>query len=335
MHPRAIIKTKQGIYCSDANCFIDPWAPTPVALITHAHGDHAYFGSQLYYCSSACRAILKYRLGQEANIIDKPYGEKFKLGKAWVSFHPAGHILGSSQIRIEVGSHITVISGDYKRQLDPTCQPFEVIGCNEFLTESTFALPIYKWPEPELVIQDIYSWWQANAEQKVASVLFCYSLGKAQHIQALLCKYTDQTILVHGAIDPLNRLYMEQGIQLTPWAKPQDVSKDVFRTSLILAPPSASGSPWIKKFSPYKTALASGWMMVRGTRRRKGYDRGFILSDHADWPDLLKTIRETQAKKIWITHGSEDILAKYLSEVENIEAHPFHLAAWTEQEGGD
>ncbi|MBN9376756.1 MAG: DNA ligase-associated DEXH box helicase [Chlamydiales bacterium 38-26] len=335
MQPHSIIKTRQGIYCDAGQCFIDPWSPTPVALITHAHGDHAYTGSDLYYCSKPCEAILRYRLGADARIIAKPYREKFKLGQAWISFHPAGHILGSSQIRIEVGSNVTVISGDYKRQVDPTCEPFEVLLCDEFLTESTFALPIYSWPSPEQVAQDIFDWWQKNAQQEQASILFCYALGKAQHVQSLLKKYTDQPVLVHGAIAALNQIYEQEGVVLSAWKKPQESDLKNFTHELILAPPSAAGSPWLKRFAPYKTALASGWMAVRGTRRRKGFDTGFILSDHADWNALIGTIEETCAKKVWVTHGNEEVLARYLHQMKKIEAYSFHLAGWSSDEGED
>lgn len=332
MHPCYIKKTDKGIYCAKGQFFVDPWKHVPIALITHAHGDHAYFGSDLYYCSENCFNVLQHRLGPGASIIAKPYGEKFKLGDAWVSFHPAGHILGSSQIRIELKGCVTVISGDYKREIDPTCTPFEVIECDEFLTESTFALPIYHWPNPNQVIEDIISWYRDNKNSGHSSILFCYSLGKAQRIQALLKDKLENPILVHGAIASMNEVYEKNGVQLAQWKRVQESDADKFTSSLILAPPSALGSTWLRKFNPSKTALASGWMTVRGTRRRRGYDTGFVISDHADWPSLIKTVQQTKAKKIWITHGIEDTLARYIEETFSIKASPFHLSAWGQEE---
>jgi len=326
MNPKSIEKTSIGTYCKSGDFYVDPYGSAKISLITHAHGDHARIGSDVYYCASLCEPLLKQRLGSETVIKSFAYGEKFKLGNAWLSFHPAGHILGSAQIRIEVGEHVTVISGDYKRNPDPTCEAFEVVPCHEFVTESTFGLPIYNWDEANTTTQDILNWWKYNAEREQASVLFCYSLGKAQRILGMLNKLTSQPILVHGAIAVLNKVYESLGVSLAPWNLVQEIKdKELYKKSLILAPPSALGSPWLKKFHPCKTALASGWMSVRGTRRRRGVDAGFVLSDHADWKGLLRTAHESCAEKIWVTHGSEDTFAQYLTEFENLTAFPYHL----------
>lgn len=331
MHPYAIEKTRAGVFCRAGNFHIDPWGATETAVITHGHGDHARFGSKIYYCSTDSAPILKHRLGN-VQVIAKRYGERFKLENVWVSLHSAGHILGSAQIRIEIGSHVTVISGDYKRQNDLSCTPFELVKCDEFLTESTFALPIYQWGSDDKVYTNIVKWWKANALNGNASILFCYSLGKAQRVLANLKNYSEDHVLVHGAIASLNTIYEEQGIPLIEWQKVSELKNADFSKSLILAPPSTFGSIWLRKFSPYKTAAASGWMSVRGTRRRRSYDTGFVLSDHADWPSLLNTIHETGAKKIWITHGNEEVLARYLREEENTFAQSLHLVEWSNED---
>ncbi len=331
MQPFALEKREQGVYCPKGDFFIDPWGEVEASVITHAHGDHARVGASVYYCAQPSKPLLQHRLGANAVIVGKDYGEKFKLGNTWLSFHPAGHILGSAQVRIEVESHVTVVSGDYKRQTDPTCLSFEAVPCDEFLTESTFALPIYRWPEPQEVAEQILHWWEKNAAKGQASILFCYALGKAQRIMALLGRLTDRPVLLHGAMTVLTTLYEEQEIALIPWKRVQEVPKSEYAGSLILAPPSAFGSIWMRKFEPYKTAAASGWMSLRGTRRRAAYDKGFVLSDHADWEALLATIHETKAQKIWTTHGNEDVLSRYLTEVKGMIATPLRLHEWSEE----
>jgi putative mRNA 3-end processing factor len=233
-----------------------------------------------------------------------------------VSFHPAGHVLGSAQVRIEAGGQVWVVSGDYKRAADPTCAPFEVVPCDVFITEATFGLPIYRWEEPGAVIAQILEWWNTNREAGVASVLFCYAMGKAQRVLAELAALTDRPVLVHGAVEGLVELYRLAGVRMLPTLKVSDTAKGrSFAGELILAPPAAGGSTWMRRFGASRqTAFASGWMRVRGTRRRKGFDRGFALSDHADWPALLRTVAETGARRVLVTHGYSDELARYLSE---------------------
>lgn len=319
-----IIKlTSKGLYCPQGDFYIDPWKPVPLALITHAHGDHARYGCQTYWFNENGLEIMRYRLRDEGQFIPQPYGLKTKIGNVWVSFHPAGHILGSSQIRIEQGSQVAVISGDYKRANDPSCQPFEPIECDLFVTESTFGLPIYHWRSSEEIAQEIYQWWQDNSKEKQPSLLFCYALGKAQRLLALLKQLTDREIYIHGTIAPINECYEKRGIDLPKYqvVTQVDVHKD-YSEELILAPLSAFRSMWMRRFKNVKTGFASGWMKVRGVRRRRGFDKGFALSDHADWESLLKTIKQTKAKKVWVTHGETEVLSRYLIENEGIEAIP-------------
>ncbi len=270
----------------------------------------------MYYAVSSSVPILRRRLGSEASIVSLQYGETLQFEGAQVSLHPAGHILGSAQVRIETDQGVCVVAGDYKRQADPTCEAFEVLPCNVFVTESTFGLPIYRWEPTAAVIADIYGWWTANRALGLTSILGCYALGKAQRVLAELREQTSETVFLHGAISPLVALYRQAGIEMVP-TEEVDVStkaKKDYRGALVLAPPGAIATPWMKRFAPAATGFCSGWMRVRGQRRRMGYDRGFILSDHADWPGLLDTIKATGAQRILATHGHSDALVRYLNE---------------------
>lgn len=312
---------KEGLYCTAGDFYIDAWLPVPVCVVTHGHGDHARYGHQHYIASSDSVEILHHRLGKDISLQCLKYGEKLKKGNAWISLHPAGHILGSVQVRIETPEGVTVVSGDYKREKDPTCLPFEVVPCDCFATESTFALPIYRWEKSEVTAAKIYKWWQENSVQDAPSVLFCYALGKAQRVLALLAQLTSQPIYLHGAIYPLADIYAKKGISIGQFLPVSEKEKKgSFAKDLILAPPSAAGSLWLKRFPGFRTALASGWMQVRGMRRRKNMDQGFVLSDHADWDGLIATIKETQAAQILTAHGNTAVLAKYLFEVNGIKA---------------
>jgi putative mRNA 3-end processing factor len=308
--------TPTGLLCEAGAFHVDPWGPAARAVITHVHGDHLQPGSQRYLCAEPSLAFLRKRLGPEVAAEGVPYGEVVTMGDARVSFHPAGHVLGSAQVRIEAGGAVWVVSGDYKRAPDPTCAPFEIVPCDVFITEATFGLPIYRWEEPAAVVAQILAWWNANREAGVASVLFCYAMGKAQRILAELAAFTDRPALVHGAVEGLVELYRAAGVRMLPTLKVGDTAKGrSFAGELVLAPPAAAGSVWMRRFGPSReTAFASGWMRVRGTRRRKGFDRGFALSDHADWPALLRTIEETGARRVLVTHGYADELARYLAE---------------------
>jgi putative mRNA 3-end processing factor len=311
-----ITLTPEGLYCPLGDFHIDPWRPVERALITHAHGDHARRGSRRYIAPRSGTGLLRRRLGPEALIEGHGFGQPLAFGGATVSFHPAGHVLGSAQIRVEGGGEVWVISGDYKRAHDPSCEAFEVVPCDVFITEATFALPIYRWDPVDQVMTTLLGWWDANAAAGRASVLCCYAVGKAQRVLAEIGRRTDRMVFVHGAIDALLDAYHREGVALAPTVPVGARAKgESFAGELIIAPPSAFGSPWMRRFGDASTGFASGWMRVRGNRRRRGFERGFVLSDHADWPGLLRTIEETGARRVLATHGYSDTLARYLREV--------------------
>ncbi len=305
----------KGLYCRVGDFHIDPWRPVPRALITHAHADHARPGHGRYWAASAGESLLRHRLGREIALEPMGYGEVCRFGSVEVSLHPAGHVLGSAQIRVAGDDGVWVVSGDYKRDADPTCDGFEVVPCDTFITEATFALPAYRWQPAAAVAGDIYRWWQTNAAVGRTSVLFCYALGKAQRLLAELLAYTQETAFLHGALTPLTECYREAGIAMLP-TEPvgRRLKGEDFSQALVLAPPSAAGSAWMRRFPRHSTGFASGWMRIRGNRRRRGYDRGFVLSDHVDWPGLIRTIEETGARRVLATHGRTDVLVRYLRE---------------------
>jgi putative mRNA 3-end processing factor len=309
-----IESTPRGLYCAAGDFHIDPWQPVERAVITHAHADHARPGSASYLCAAPGLAVMRARLGEEARIEAIPYGQALEMNGVRVSLHPAGHVLGSAQVRIESGGEVWVVSGDYKLQPDPTCAPFEPVRCHTFVTESTFGLPIYRWSEPEAVIRAIEAWWRANAEAKRASVLFAYAFGKAQRILASI-DASIGPILVHGAVDTLDRAYREAGVAL-PEAKVAIELEKGYDVSpaLVVAPPSARSTPWLKRFGDYSDAFASGWMAVRGQRRRLAVDQGFVLSDHADWAGLNRAIESSRASRVYATHGYTLPLVQWLRE---------------------
>jgi putative mRNA 3-end processing factor len=312
---------KEGLYCKAGDFFIDPWRPVDTALITHAHSDHARAGSSHYFATAVSEGILKKRLGNRIDLKGVAYGERLKLGNVWVSFHSAGHVLGSAQVRIEHKDEVWVISGDYKRGDDPTCDPFEVVPCDVFISEATFGLPIYHWDTGTQTCQRIYEWWQSD--QSRPSILFCYAFGKAQRVLSELMQFGDRPVYVHGAIQTLNDIYRQVGVKMVETISTSDVPRThKYQGDLILAPPSGHRSSWMKRFKSPQTAFASGWMSVRGARRRRGYERGFVLSDHADWVGLVNTILETGAKTAYITHGQSDVLSRYLSECHGVNAMP-------------
>jgi len=313
--------TEAGLFCPAGNFHIDPWKPSATAIITHAHGDHARFGSDRYFAADIGLPLLRERLAG-ASIDGLGYGEQRRFGDARVSLHPAGHILGSSQVRIEVDGRVCVVSGDYKRNPAPTCAPFEVVPCDVFVTEATFALPVYRWPPIGEIVDDLIAWWDLCAARGVPAVLFCYALGKAQRLLAELALRIDRPVHVHGAMIALVERYRELGVGLLPTIPVSESARGRdFAGELILAPPSAAGSTWMRRFSNASTGFASGWMRIRGNRRRRGYDRGFVVSDHADWPGLIDTIRATGAQRILPTHGNTDALVPYLREL-GLDAEP-------------
>lgn len=287
--------TDRGLYCAAGDFFIDPWQPVDRAVVTHAHSDHARRGSRHYLTTRAGESVLRLRLGEEATIQAVGYGDPVALNGVRVSLHPAGHILGSAQVRVEHRGEVWVISGDYKADPDPTCAPFEPVRCHTFVTESTFGLPVYRWPAQGDVLAEIHGWWRANQAAGKASLLFAYALGKAQRVLAGLDPGVGP-IFTHGAVENLNAAYRAAGVPLPETSHVAAVGRGgPWERALILAPPSAQGTPWVRKFGAASTGFVSGWMQIRGTRRRRAVDRGFVLSDHADWPGLLGAVRETGA----------------------------------------
>ncbi len=307
-----IVQRPEGLYCPPGDFYIDPWRPVPRAVITHAHADHARVGNGHYLAAAPAEGVLRARLG-EIHLQTLPYGERLQHHGVTVSLHPAGHVLGSAQVRLEHGGRVWVASGDYKVAADSTCEPFEPVRCDVFITESTFGLPIYRWRSDEEIFAGINAWWSRNVLAGQASVLACYSFGKAQRILSGVDP-TIAPIIVHGAVQPLNRAYRAAGVALPDTRLVTEVSdKADLRRALVLCPPSAVASTWLRRFGEASTAFASGWMQVRGNRRRGGYDRGFVLSDHADWPGLMQAIAATGAERVIVTHGSVPVMVRYLT----------------------
>jgi putative mRNA 3-end processing factor len=325
---------ERGLYCEAGDFYIDPWERVERAVITHAHGDHARWGSARYLCSRECEGVLRTRLGPEATIESYAWGVSVDMNGVRISLHPAGHILGSAQIRVEHRGEVWVVSGDYKSDPDPTCTPFELVRCNTFITESTFGLPIYRWPSEWQVFDEIRAWWTANKEEGRTSVLFGYALGKAQRLLAGLADAEIGQVYTHGAVERLNRDYRAAGIRLAETRYAGEMPKGFdFAGSLVVAPPSAAGSTWLRRFGNVSTGFASGWMRIRGARRRRALDRGFVLSDHVDWPSLLAAVEGTGAERVWVTHGTREPLVRWLTE-RGIEARPI-ASQWKGEEDTD
>lgn len=310
--------TQRGLYCAAGDFYIDPWLPVPRAVITHAHADHARPGSQRYLTTPTGAAMLRMRVdtgNSNARILAHPFGEALNVNGVHISLHPAGHILGSAQVRVEHQGEVWVVSGDYKTEADSTCEPFELVPCHTFISESTFGLPIYRWRPQAEIFNEINQWWLQNQAQGRTSILFAYSVGKAQRILAGLDENTG-TILTHGAVQRFVHAYRRAGI-----AQPNTQYADTNAArlhrgqALVIAPPSAASSAgWLRKFGPTSLAFASGWMQIRGARRRRAMDRGFVLSDHADWEGLLSTIYATEAQRVGVTHGYTSVMVRYLQE---------------------
>jgi putative mRNA 3-end processing factor len=320
-----LVQSPQGLFCPAGGFHVDPHRVVENAVITHAHSDHARRGSRQYFCAAPGEGLLRERIGGAARIRAVPYGQKFELGQACVSFHPAGHILGSAQVRIEKDGRVWVMSGDYKRDDDPTCEPFEVVPCDTFVTEATFGLPLYRWPLVSQVAGEIEAWWRGNAAKGLNSVLYCYSLGKSQRLLAELAPRMrpGEKVLVHDTIEALNRWYREVGVVLAPTEAVASQQKgQLIQGALILAPPGIQGTPLMGRLGEFETGFASGWMRLRRSRFSRRYDRSFVLSDHADWPSLVRTVRETGARDVYVMHGSNETLARYLREAVGLNARP-------------
>lgn len=322
--PKWLYPTSHGLYCEPGDFFIDPWRPVSRALITHAHSDHARRGSAAYLTAQENVTLLRQRLG-EIHVEGMQWGEIRHINGVRVSFHPAGHIRGAGQIRLEYRGEVWVITGDFKRQPDPTTAPFEPIQTHGLISECTFGLPIYQWSSPEEVIQDIAQWWTDCITEGKNAILYAYSLGKAQRLLSLLPPVG--SVYVHSSLVPLNQLYEAAGIPLLPWRPVTEWKKE--KGILLLAPPAVQKSRWLARFEPYEEAQASGWMAIRGRRRQKALDRGFVLSDHADFPQLLQTLKDCAPETVIFTHGYTDAMTTLAR------LHGYHAMAWNTAYGSD
>lgn len=309
----------EGIYCPQADIYIDPWRPVPYAVITHAHSDHARPGSAHYLCHTDSKEILRYRLGETISVQAIAYGQSLTVNGVRISLHPAGHIIGSAQVRLEYKGEIWVLSGDYKLLADGVSAPFEPVRCHSFLTESTFGLPVYHFPEIDSVYHDINEWWRTNAAEGFNSVVIAYALGKSQHI----LQHLDQGIgnlFLHGAVAQVNKALQLSGFDFPGERLTPETDKQRLKSAMIIAPQSVIGSPWLRRLQPYRLAVCSGWMQLRGPRRRIGADKGFILSDHCDFEQLNTAVLATGATNIYVTHGYQDIYARWLREAHALNA---------------
>lgn len=306
--------TSHGLYCVPGDFHIDPCLPVARAVVTHAHADHARWGCNRYLAAKPGEHLLRMRMSPDAEFHFLPYGETITIGGVQVSFHPAGHILGSSQIRLEYQGLVILITGDYKLGQDSTCDSWQPMRCHHMISESTFGLPIYRWPSQQVVFESINQWWRDCSEQGKCCVLYGYAIGKSQRLIAGLDP-TIGTIYCHGAVQKGNDAYRRTGIHLPKTTYVGSVTgKQDWKGAMVVAVPSVHGTPWLKKFGRCSTAMASGWMAVRGARRRKSVDRGFVLSDHVDWPSLMTAIHECSPETVWLTHGFTATVARYLVE---------------------
>ena len=310
--------TDRGLYCRAGGFYIDPWKPVDRAVITHAHSDHARWGSKYYLCHHFTKPLLELRLG--ANQYQSvEWNEPIYINGVRVSLHPAGHIIGSSQIRVEYNGEVWTVSGDYKIEDDGLSGAFEAVKCHSFITESTFGLPIYKWKPQAEIYSGIQKWIRKNQTEGKTSVLIAYSLGKAQRLLSCIAEVTDK-ILLHGAVYNVHTALVNAGWKLPGVQRvTSETPKEILKGNVVIAPSSAESSPWIRKFAPYETGICSGWMQVRGNVRRKNADAGFALSDHADWNGLLAAIKATEAERVYATHGFQSAITRYLKE-QGIEA---------------
>ena len=319
MNAPVLTFTDKGVYCPAADIYIDPWRPVDRAVITHGHADHARPGMGQYLSTKEAAPVLRHRLGDIA-LQTEQYATPLHIGDAKISFHPAGHVPGSAQVRVEVKGEVWVVSGDYKLEHDPISTPFEPVACHSFITECTFGLPVFRWKDPNQVMDDINQWWAANKAAGRFTLMAAYSLGKAQRLLAGLDSAIGP-ILTHGAVESTNDVLRGQGIDLPNTLQvTSDLDVKSHAGAFVLAPPAALGSTWSDRFKPAATGFASGWMALHGIRRRRAVDRGFVISDHADWPGLNTAIRDTGAERIFVTHGYTSVFRRWL-ECEGYDAH--------------
>ena len=306
--------TPLGLYCPVGDFYVDPVKPVANAIVSHAHTDHARWGCDHYLASAASKHLLRMRLGADAPIRTMGYGETVNVRGVNVRFHPAGHILGSAQVELEAKGQVAVVTGDYKLGQDATCDAWQPVRCDLLVTESTFALPVYQWSPQDVVFDEINRWWAQSRSDGKCCILYGYAVGKSQRLIAGL-DATLGPIYTHGAVEKGNNAYRNSGVDLPPTTPVSEMpAKHDWRGAMVVAVPSAHGTPWMRKFGNVTTAMASGWMQVRGNRRRRGFDRGFVLSDHVDWPEFLQAIKESEPNEVWVTHGYSEIASRYLQE---------------------
>jgi putative mRNA 3-end processing factor len=327
-----VVLRREGLYCPPGDFYIDPWRKVERALITHAHADHARTGHTHYLATAISERVLRSRLGR-LDLQTLQYGQRIYINGVTISLHPAGHVLGAAQARIEYRGQVWVASGDYKcapgfAREDMTCAPFEPVRCHTFISESTFGLPIYRWHPQAEVIAEINAWWQANAQAGRASVIYTYSFGKAQRILASV-DASIGPIVCHSATQALNNAYRESGVRLPDTTLSTGLDSAALKRALVLAPPATAGSAWVRNLGDAADAFASGWMLLRGARRRQGVDRGFVLSDHADWPGLMQAIEASGASRVIVTHGQVPVMVRWLAS-RGLDAKSF-----TTEYGGD
>nr|WP_288813411.1 ligase-associated DNA damage response exonuclease [uncultured Sphingobacterium sp.] len=306
--------TSKGIYCVPGKFYLDPWQPVDLAIITHGHADHAYPGMKKYLCHHFTVNILKSRIGHDIQVEGVAYNRPFHINGVKISLHPAGHIIGSSQIRMEYKGKVIVFTGDYKIQDDGLSTPFEPVKCHELITESTFGLPIYRWESVAAQTQRLNEWITHNQGFKKTSVFIGYSLGKSQRILNAVKDMGE--VYVHYSIAKLNMAYSEAGIQLPPYHI-VDLRTDTKQLDgkIVLLPPALLDTSLLQKIPHVAYAICSGWMQIRGARRWRSADAGFAISDHADWNGLLQAVRESGAEKVFVTHGQTATFSKYLNEI--------------------
>ncbi len=314
--------TDKGIYCAKGKFYIDPWKPVDDAVITHAHADHAYWGHKHYLAHHLSKEVLLYRLG-EIQLQTIEYGETVNKNGVTISLFPAGHVIGSAQVRVEYQGEVWVVSGDYKTEDDGISTAFEPVKCHHFISECTFGMPVYQWKPQAQIFEDVNNWWRSNVANGLATVIVGYSLGKAQRILQNL-DLSIGKVYTHGVIENTNEALRRNGVILNPTTRITiDTSKEEVRKGIIIAPPSSVGTPWMRKFNPYSFGYCSGWMAIRGAKRRRAADRGFVMSDHADWDGLVGAIDATGCEKVYLTHGYTATFARYLTEI-GFDAHEVH-----------
>jgi len=316
--------TSKGLYCAAGDFYIDPHRAVERAVTTHAHSDHARRGSKLYFTEKSGVGLLKSRLGQDIQVRGIPYGDAFSIGDVKLSFHSAGHILGSAQVRVEHEGEVWVASGDYKRDPDPSCEPFEVVKCNTYVTEATFGTPKYQWDKSSKHGEDIHRWWINNSQARMNSLLFGYSLGKAQRILAELAPFAEKPVIIHDSISALTECYRAEGRKLATTIALADLAPDhKLDGELILAPPSLLRTEWLERLGTFQTAFASGWMQGGYGAHGRQYDHGFVMSDHADWNDIHQTIEQSGASRVFVQHRSGALIRSLRKK--GLDAHPVEV----------